>query len=74
MNTLRSIILGAVLAVSSSTIVLGGEIQGPARTDPPPPPPSAMLTEDVTAPVQVDDYQVVLQDLLSDVLLTIYCY
>lgn len=65
MNTLRCFLL-VIVMISSSTLVLGGDIQGPGKSDPPPPVSSSLTAETQTA----------LQDLttkmLFEILLTIY--
>jgi len=68
-----------LLALTSSMLVLGGEIQDPGKSNPPPPPPTSATTTSAageTAPTSVDENQSLLQDLativLSEVLLTIF--
>jgi hypothetical protein len=75
MKQLRCILFGTILALSSSTLALGGDMQGPGRNDPPPPPPAA-TTESTTdsTPASVEEVQLTLQDLaevLSEILLTV---
>jgi len=79
MNKLRSILFGVIVAISSSTLASGGEIQFPGRTDPPPPPSTALPepTKDGTRTLtQADEIQIALQNLvtavLNQTLLTIY--
>lgn len=71
MNRIRSIFVVAILAFSSSTFALGGEIQDPGRNDPPPPPPPQ-----TSAIAGSEDGMALLQDLatevFSQVMLTIF--
>jgi len=68
MNTLRCFLFAAIVVISSATFALGGDIQGPGKSDPPPPPPESTSSTDET--------QIALQDLttkmLLEILLTIY--
>ena len=81
MNRLRCFLFAAIVVISSATFALGGEIQGPGKSDPPPPPPPAAasatdLTPDgMTAP-STEAIEIAWQDLatamLRELLLTIY--
>lgn len=44
MNTIRCLFLGAIVVISSATFALGGEIQGPGKSDPTPTPIPTALT------------------------------
>jgi len=80
MKTCRSILLGAILAFSTSTAVLGGDMQGPGQSNPSPPPPTSAIAlpggDNTEATNANDDTQILLQDIaaivLSEVLLTVY--
>lgn len=67
MNTLRCFLFATTLVISSSTLALGGDMQGPGKSDPPPPPPASALSTET---------QIAWQDLttkmLLEILLTIY--
>lgn len=74
MNRLRCFFLTAIVVISSSILALGGDIQGPVRSEPPPPPtPSASTTSDLTQPMSTEETQLVWQDttMLVELLLLI---
>ena len=82
MNRLRCLFLGAIVAISSSTLALGGEMQVPGKSDPTPTPTptaSALTTtsinDGVTQPTSTEEIQIVWQDattLFVEILLTIF--
>jgi hypothetical protein len=76
MNRLRCFLFAAVVMICSATFALGGDIQGPGKSDPPPPPPASMLITEPTTPMSSNDTEIVWQDLttkmLLEILLTIY--
>ena len=81
MNRLRCFLFAAIVAISSATFALGGEIQGPGKSAPAPTPtPTALttastsdgLTQPTTEEIQI---QIVWQDattILVEILLTIF--
>jgi len=84
MNRLRCFLFAAIVVICSATFALGGEIQGPGKSDPAPTPtPSALTTTSITdsttdgtiAP-STEAIQIAWQDLatmmLTELLLTIY--
>jgi hypothetical protein len=81
MNRLRCFLFGTILVISSATFALGGEIQGPGKSDPSPSPtPASALatdstTDSATAPSTVT-IQLAWQDLatvmLRELLLIVY--
>jgi hypothetical protein len=80
MNRLRIILFAAIVVISSTTFALGGEIQGPGKSDPPPPPPTSALTTDstsigMTERTSTEEIQIVLSDataMIMQILLTIF--
>ncbi|HJP93491.1 MAG TPA: hypothetical protein VJ875_16145 [Pyrinomonadaceae bacterium] len=83
MNTIRCFFLGAILVISSATLALGGDMQGPGKSDPPPPPPSCASTADSSTdgmiaptPTSTEAIQIAWQDLttamLTEILFTIF--
>lgn len=82
MNKLRCLFLGAMVAISGSTLALGGEMQVPGKSDPTPTPTptassltTASTSDAVTQPTSTEEIQVVLQDattMLLQILLTIF--
>jgi hypothetical protein len=48
MNRLRSLLFTAIVVISSSTLALGGDMQGPGKSEPPPPPPESVLSTQET--------------------------
>ena len=80
MNRLRCFLFAAIVAISSVTFALGGEIQGPGKSDPiPAPTPTALTTastsDGLTQPTSTDEIQIVWQDatvMLVEILLTIF--
>jgi hypothetical protein len=80
MNRLRCFLFATVVLISSATFALGGDIQGPGKSDPPPPPPAststtASIKDDMIA-LATERNQIAWQDwataMLRDLLLTIY--
>lgn len=79
MNRLRCFLLGAMVVISSSTLALGGEMQGPGKSEPTPTPPASAstqpATDGLTTPIPTEEIQIVLQEattMLLKILLTIY--
>ncbi len=77
MKTLRCFFLGVIVAISSATFALGGEIQQPGKSAPTPTPtPTALTTSDgLTQPTSTEEIQIVWQDattMLVEILLTIF--
>ena len=77
MNKLRCFLIAAIVVISSSTLALGGDIQGPGKSDSPSPPASTTesTANSVTAPTSTEEIQIVLHDaskMLLEILLTIY--
>ena len=80
MNRLRCFLFAAILVLSGATFALGGDIQGPGKSDPPPPSPASASApdstmDDMTAPSR-DAIQIAWQDLatamLRELMLSIY--
>ena len=79
MNRLRCFLFAAIVAISSATFALGGEIQGPGKSAPAPTPtPTALTTastsDGLTQPT-TEEIQIVWQDataMLVEILLTIF--
>ena len=78
MNRLRCFLFAAMVVISSATFALGGDIQGPAKSDPTPTPAAlttASTSSDLTQPTSTEAIQIGWQDateLLVEILLTIY--
>jgi len=80
MNSLRCLLIGAIVLISSATLALGGEIQGPGKSDPvPTPTPNALMTmstsDGVTQPTSTEETQVVWPDattMFVEILLTLF--
>jgi hypothetical protein len=80
MNRLRCFLFAAIVAISSVTFALGGEIQGPGKSAPAPTPtPTALTTastsDGLTQPTSTEEMQIVWQDattMLVEILLTIF--
>jgi hypothetical protein len=80
MNRLRCFLFAAIVAISSVTFALGGEIQGPGKSDPTPTPtPTALTTastrDGITQPTSTDEIQIAWLDsttMLVEILLTIF--
>ncbi len=71
MNRLRCFFFAAMLVISSSTLALGGEIQGPGKSDPIPTSAAsinASTSDDLTQPTSTEQAPTILTELL----LTIY--
>jgi hypothetical protein len=68
MNKLRCFLFAAIVVISSATFALGGEIQGPGKSEPPPP-ASASTTESatdgMTAPTSSGKSQIAWLDLVT---------
>jgi hypothetical protein len=79
MNRLRCFIFAAITVLFSATFALGGEIQGPGKSDTTPA-PTALATDSTSdsmiAPLSTEEIQVGWQDLtttmLRELLLAIY--
>ena len=76
MNRFRCLLFAATLVISSATFAVGGEIQGPAKSDPPPPPtPTALTSDGLTQPASSEEIQIVWQDattMFVEILLTVF--
>jgi hypothetical protein len=80
MNRLRCFLFTALVVISSSTLALGGDIQGPGKSDPTPTPTASALTtastnDGLTQPMSPEQIQTVLPDattILMEILLTIF--
>jgi hypothetical protein len=80
MNRLRCFLFASMLGISTVTFALGGDIQGPGKSDPAPTPtPTALTTASInngqTQPASTEEIQIVWQDvatMLTELLLTIY--
>jgi hypothetical protein len=77
MNKLRCFLFATIVVISSATFALGGDIQGPGKSDPTPA-PTALATDSTSdsmiAPLSTEEIQVGWQDLtmLRELLLAIY--
>jgi len=72
MNRLRCLLFAAIVVISSATFVLGGEIQGPGKSDPPPPPPATGgMTASSTEAIEIA-WQDLATAMLRELLLSIY--
>jgi hypothetical protein len=76
MNKLRCFLFAAIVVISSSTLVLGGEMQTPGKSDPTPTPtPTASTTDGLTQPTLTEEIQLGWQDVTTmfvEILLTIF--
>ena len=81
MKTFRCVFLGAIVMVSSSMLALGGDMQGPGKSDPTPTPAPTALTiaatsDDKSQPSSTEETQIVWQGdattMLVEILLTIF--
>jgi hypothetical protein len=80
MNRLRCFLFAAITVLFSATFALGGEIQGPGKSEPPPPPPASAsatdsMTDGTTPPISTDETSIAWQHLttmLTEILLIIY--
>ena len=80
MNRLRCFLFAAIVVFFTSMLALGGDIQGPGKSDPAPTPtPNALTTtstnDGLTQPLSTEEVQFVWQDattFLVEVLLTIF--
>ena len=80
MNKLRCFLFAAIVAISSATFALGGEIQAPGKSNATPTPtPTALTTASTsdgpTQPASTEEIQIVWQDattMFVDILLTIF--
>jgi hypothetical protein len=80
MNRLRCSLFAGILVISTSILALGGEIQGPGKSDPAPTPtPNALMTtstsDGLTQPTSTEEVQTVWQDattIFVEILLTIF--
>lgn len=80
MNKLRCLLFAVTVVISSATFTLGGDMQGPGKSEPPPPPPASgsatySTTDDITVP-STEAIEIAWQDLatimLREFLVTIY--
>ena len=80
MNRLRCFLFATIVVISSSMFALGGDIQGPGKSDPSPTPtPTALTTastsDGLTQPTSTEEIQIVWQDavtVLVEILLTTF--
>ena len=76
MNRLRCFLFAAIVAISSATFALGGEIQAPGKSAPAPTPtPTALTSNGLTEPTSTEEIQIEWQDvttMLVEILLTIF--
>ena len=78
MNKLRCSLFAAILVISSATFALGGEIQGPGKSEPSPTPTALTTTspsDALTQPASTEELQIVGPDattMLVELLLTIF--
>jgi hypothetical protein len=76
MNRLRCFLFAGIVAISSATFALGGEIQAPGKSDPTPTPtPTALTSNGLTEPTSTEEIQIEWQDattMLVEILLTIF--
>ena len=81
MNILRCFLFAAIVVISSATFALGGEIQGPGKSDPTPTPTPTALTaastsDSLTQLTSTEKIQTVWQGdsfkMLVEILLTIF--
>jgi hypothetical protein len=78
MNRLRCFLFAAIVAISSATLALGGEMQAPGKSDPIPPTPTALTTastsDGLTQPT-TEEIQIAWLDsttMIVEILLTIF--
>jgi hypothetical protein len=81
MNTIRCLFLGAIIVISSATFAVGGDIQGPGKSDPtltrtPTALTAASRSDNLIQPTSTEEIQIGLQDdattMLVEILLTIF--
>ena len=79
MNRLRCFFFAAIVVISSSMLALGGDIQGPGKSDPTPTPTptaftTALTSDGLTQPTSTEEVQIVWQDatILVEILRTIF--
>jgi hypothetical protein len=80
MNRVRCFLFATIVVLTSATFALGGDIQGPGKSDPAPTPtPTALTTaspsDDLTQPASTEEIQIGWQDqtiMLMQFLLTIF--
>ena len=80
MNKLRCYVFAAILVISGTTLVSGGEIQTPGKSAPAPTPtPTALTTastsDGLTQPTSTEQNEILWQEtttLLVEILLTIF--
>ena len=80
MNRLRCFLFAAILVISTSALALGGEIQGPGKSDPAPTPTPIALTtastiDALAQPTSTEQNQILWQDVTTafvEILLTIF--
>lgn len=80
MNRLRCFLFAAIVVISGATFALGGEIQGPGKSDPAPTPtPTALTAASTTAgttrATSTEETQIVWSDattMLMEILLTAF--
>ena len=79
MNRFRCFLFAGIVVLSTVTLALGGEIQGPGKSDPTPTPtPTALTTastSDAIQPTSTEHDQIVWQDastILVEILLRIF--
>ena len=80
MNRLRCFLFAAIVAISSATFALGGDMQAPGKSDPTPTPTPSALTTDSTdglnaQPTSTDGVQTVWQDataMMMEILMTVF--
>ena len=74
MNRLRCFFFAAIVVISSATFTVGGEIQGPGKSDPTPTPtPNALTTSSTND--GLTEIQIVWQDastILVEILVSIF--
>lgn len=78
MNRLRCSLFAAILVISSATLALGGEIQGPGKSEPTPTPTAlttASTSTGLTQPTSTEEIQIVWPDattMLMEFLLIVF--
>jgi len=64
MNKLRCFLFASIVVIASATLALGGEIQGPGKSEPPPPASATeSATDGVTEPTSSGESQIAWLDL-----------